>query len=88
MIDTAVEQFERKIKASGANILDTVKFISNIPPCLTCGRHRECSIGGLYRVMGEAAHTLTVTPDLFKRWEDNPETVASVEEAAGKLKTI
>jgi len=88
MIDAAVEQLQRKLMFLGARILDTVKFISEMPPCLTCGRHQECSIGGLYYSMGEAARSLTVTPDLFRKWEDNPDAVAAIEEAGGKLRSI
>jgi len=32
MIDAAVEQVEKKIKATGANLLETVTFISGSPP--------------------------------------------------------
>ena len=59
-----------------------------MPPCLTCGRHQECSIGGLYYSMGEAAHSLTVTPDLFRKWENDLDAVAAIEEAGGKLRSI
>ena len=87
-IDAAVEQLERKIKASGAELVDTVTFISEAPPCLSCGRHQDCSIGGLFRVMGEESHSLTITPDLFLRWEDNPETAKAVEGAAARLRQL
>lgn len=87
-IDAAVEQFERKIKASGANLLCTVKFISESPPCLSCGRHQECSIGGLYRVKGEEAHSMEITSDMFLKWEDNLATVGTIEEMAAALQTV
>jgi hypothetical protein len=87
-IDAAVEQFERKIKSSGANILATVKYVSKTPPCLTCGRHQKCSIGGLYRVMGDSVHSLAITPDLFLKWEDEPDTVEAIKEASASLKLL
>ena len=84
-IDNAVEQIQNKLTRQ-VNILDTVKYLSSSPPCLCCGRHRECSIGGLYRMKGEAAHLLTITPELFQRWEDDCNTVEAIEEAARKLR--
>jgi NAD(P)H-dependent FMN reductase len=88
MIDAATEQIQQKLKLYGIRILDTVKYISGVPPCFSCGRHRECSIGGLYRAKGEAAPSLNITPDLFKRWEDEPCVVTVIEEAAVKLKNL
>ncbi|MEK7353229.1 MAG: flavodoxin family protein, partial [Chloroflexota bacterium] len=87
-IDNAVEQVEKKLKSQGIKVLETVKYLSSSPPCLYCGRHRECSIGGLYRMMGEASHSLTITPELFHRWENDCNTVTAIEEAAAKLRSI
>jgi len=67
------------------NILGVINFGSGIPPCFCCGRHRECTIGGLYGAVGKKAHSMTITPEYFRRWEDDPATVAALEEAAGKL---
>jgi len=85
-IDNAVEQVQTKLKRQGMNILDTVKYLSSSPPCLYCGRHRECSTGGLYGMMGEASHSLTITPELFHLWENDCDTVEAVEEASVKLR--
>lgn len=85
-IDNAVEQAEKKLKAQGAKLLEVVKYLSSSPPCLYCGRHRECSIGALYRMKGEAAHSLTITADMFHRWEDDCPTVTAIESATAKLK--
>jgi len=85
-IENAVEQVQRKLKAHGVDILDLVQYLSSSPPCLYCGRHLECSVGGLYRMMGEASHSLTITPELFKRWEDSCDTVEAVEKAATRLR--
>ncbi len=85
-IENAVEQVQNTLKRQGINVLDLVQYLSSSPPCLFCGRHQECSIGGLYRRIGEKAHTLTVTPDMFHKWEDNFITVEAVEAASQKLK--
>ena len=53
-----------------------------------CGRHRECEIGGMYMMLGDAAKSLTVTKEMFTRWEDNCEVAAAVDAAARKLKNI
>ena len=71
-----------------ARVLDVVEYLSGVPPCLVCGRHTECRIGGLFRVHGEAALEMEVTPDRFRAWEDDPDAVRSVEAAAGKLRNL
>ncbi len=85
-IDNAVEQVQNKLRRQGMKILDTVEYLSSSPPCLYCGRHQECSVGGLYRMIGEAAHSLTITPELFHRWENDCNAVEAVEEASVKLR--
>ena len=87
-IDTAVEQFERKVKSSGAYLLSAVTFISESPPCLTCGRHQECNIGGLYRTKGETAHSMEIISEMFLKWEDNPSMVKIIQETGCRLKGI
>jgi len=69
-------------------MLDVVRYQSRVPPCFKCGRHRECEIGALYGMLGEAAHELTITPEMFTQWEDDPATVAAVDAAAERLKAI
>jgi len=81
----AADNFRGALSPFGVKVLDVVRYSSGIPPCFSCGRHQECSIGGLYTAVGEAAHSMTITPDLFHRWEDHPETVTAVEAAAAKL---
>lgn len=85
--DTSEEDFRRALRSLSVNVLDIVKFASKIPPCYRCGRHQECHIGGAYRIWGDKTSTLTISPELFRRWENHPETVADVEAAAEKLKT-
>ena len=83
--DNAAEDFRRALMGYQVNILDAVQYTSQIPPCYSCGRHQECSIGGAYRMWGEKAHTLSITPELFRKWEDDPETVARIKAAGKKL---
>ncbi len=81
----AAEDFRRAVTPYQVNIVDVAQYTSEIPPCYRCGRHQECSIGGAYRKWGEKAHTLVITPELFRKWEDDPETVARVKAAGKKL---
>ena len=83
--DRAEEDFRRALRGSRVNIVDVVRYSSTIPPCYRCGRHQECFIGGAYRLWDEKAHSLIITPELFSKWEDDPETVAKIEAAAEKL---
>jgi multimeric flavodoxin WrbA len=86
--DTAEEDFRKALSPFNVRILDVVKYSSRIPPCYRCGRHQECSIGGAYRIWSDKAHTLTITPELFRRWEDDAEAVAKVATAAEKLRKV
>ena len=86
--DTAEADFRRALRSPRVSILDVVRFSSEIPPCYRCGRHTECSIGGAYRIWGEKVRTLSITPALFNRWEDDPATIAAVEAAAQKLREV
>lgn len=88
MLDAAVEQIHKLLGAFKVNVIDTVTFASGVPCCFKCGRHKECEIGGLYMMRGDAAKELTITKDMFNRWEDNSETVAAIDAAAEKLKNI
>ncbi len=85
MLDSAVEQLHKSLSIFEANIIDTVRFQSKVPPCFKCGRHKECEIGGLYSMFGDAAKELTITKEMFTRWEDDSEATAAVEAAAQKL---
>jgi multimeric flavodoxin WrbA len=87
-IESAVQQLNRMLGYFEVNILDTVTFQSQVPPCFRCGRHRECKIGGLYAMMGDAAQNLQITPEMFGQWEDHADTVEAVDAAAAKLKAL
>ena len=88
VIDPAVEKLHKVLGAFKVNVVDTVKFQSKVPPCFKCGRHKECEIGGLYMMLGDAAKELTITKEMFTRWEDDSAVAAAVEAAAEKLKHI
>ena len=87
-LDSAVQQFHKMLGAFEVNLIDTVQFTSRIPPCFKCGRHKECEIGGLYMMLGNAAKGLTITKEMFTRWEDDSATAAAINAAAEKLKNI
>jgi NAD(P)H-dependent FMN reductase len=87
-LDSAVEQLHKALGMFEVNVIDTVKYQSKIPPCFKCGRHKECEIGGLYNMLGDAAKELTITKEMFTRWEDDSGTAAAVDAAAEKLKNI
>ncbi|MCP4757471.1 MAG: flavodoxin family protein [Proteobacteria bacterium] len=84
MTQRADDTFRTYLRPYGVKILDVVSYSSAIMPCYRCGRHQECKIGGAYRFWREKACTLEITPDLFRQWEDHPETVEKVK-AAGNL---
>jgi len=87
-LEPAAERLQKSLKLFGVKVSDTVLYRSGMPPCLSCGHHRECSIGGLFAMMGEAAHSLEITPELFHRWEDDDSTVLAIEQAAATLKGL
>jgi len=85
-LDPAVEQLHKMLGWFQVNVIDMVEFESKVPPCLKCGRHKECEIGGLYMMQGEEAKELAITKEMFSRWEDDTVTAAAIDTAAGKLK--
>ena len=87
-IESAVQQLNQMLGYFEVNILDTVTFQSQVPPCFRCGRHRECKIGGLYAMMGDAVQDLKIMPEMFSQWEDHADTSAAVDAAAAKLKAL
>ena len=86
----AVSKFGENVirRANGAKILGHIFYASTIPPCYKCGRGNECKVGGLWRLVGhdeEKLKNFNVRRELFRRWEDCPETVAKVEAYAKVL---
>jgi len=88
MLDAATEQMRQMLSHFEVNIIDVVHFQSRIPPCFKCGRHKECKIGGLYQMLGDAALELTVTKEMFNQWEGDEESMAAVKKAADALKNL
>ena len=86
--DTSIDDFKRALMDFHVNIFDVVSYYSRTPPCYSCGRHQECSIGGAYRLWGEKTHALSITPELFQKWEEQPAIVDKIESAAEKLRKI
>ncbi len=82
----ASDDFRKALKQYLVDVVDVVKYCSGAPPCYNCGRHQECRIGGAYRLWGAEVCNLTITPELFRKWEDCPATVAEIGEAAEKLR--
>ena len=83
--DTAIDDFRKLVELYQVNLLDIVPYASYIVPCYRCGRHTECSIGGAYKMYGNAAHSLEIKPEFFRKWEDDPATVSAVKAAGKKL---
>jgi len=82
----AADDFRKAVRPFQVDVVDLVHYWSQIPPCYRCGRHQECRIGGAYRLWGDDLRNLTIEPELFQKWEDNPATVAEIGEAAEKLR--
>ena len=80
--------FREMLRPFGVKILDMIQYRSGIPPCFSCGRHQECSIGGLYGAIGKAAHTMEVKPEHFRQWESLPDMEAAIEIAGEKLRSL
>jgi multimeric flavodoxin WrbA len=86
--DTAAKEITGFLENFEINVLDVVQYVSSIPPCFTCGRHKVCRIGGLYKMMGESGLSLNITPEMFGSWESNPETADALAAAAEKIRTV
>ena len=82
----ASDDFRKALKPFLVHVVEVVTYWSRTPPCYRCGRHQECRIGGAYHRWGAAVRHLTITPELFRKWEDCPATVAEIGEAAEKLR--
>ena len=84
--EAAAGQLRRKL--ARVQLLNVVEYQSSTPPCVRCGRHCECSIGGFYRMLGDAAHSVEITPVMFHKWEDDLNTRTAVKIAGAKLRDI
>jgi multimeric flavodoxin WrbA len=71
------------VKQHKFKILGRIYFQSLTPPCFKCGKGETCQRGGLWRMVGrdvEALHKFVITPDKFRRWEDDAQIVDEVEQ--------
>jgi multimeric flavodoxin WrbA len=82
------KSFHKWLRPFRVDVVDCVTYKSEMPPCLTCGRHKACNIGGLHYMHGEAVHEMDITPGMFTAWEDDPDTVSAVSAAAAKLSEL
>jgi len=79
----AVPRFVDLFKAWNrtVNVIGHIYYTSSTPPCFKCGMGNVCKVGGLWGMVGrdeEALRKFRLTRDMFKRWEDDSETVAEV----------
>ena len=86
--DTVKENFQNMLEPFEVNILQSLHYKSGIPPCFSCGRHKKCTIGGLYKTIGKAAHSMDISAAQFRTWESHPKLIAQIESAAGQLRRI
>jgi hypothetical protein len=87
-VERVEASFRQWLRPFRVDILDCVVYRSEMPPCLHCGRHRECDIGGLHYMHGEAVHDMRITPHMVHNWEDDPETVNAIQSAAAQLQGL
>ena len=69
-------------------VIGYLYYNTNIPPCYKCGMGNVCKVGGLWAMVDRDEQRLKnwkLTEDKFKRWEDDPETVAEVSKYARML---
>jgi multimeric flavodoxin WrbA len=85
LADNAEDDFCKALELYQVKVLDFVRYTSQILPCYQCGRHRKCTIGGAYEMYSKKAHTMSITPDLFQKWEDDPKAVDRIKDAGQKL---
>ena len=70
------------------DVVATAGYNSAVPPCYICGYGTECVYGGPARHMSpeEFENFTEITPDMFRRFEDDPDVVAACECAAERLR--
>jgi multimeric flavodoxin WrbA len=91
--ERSVQRFRENVVAQsrGARVVGHIYYASQIPPCFKCGMGQECRVGGLWGMLGRSEERLQqwkLTPELFRRWEDCPETVAQVRHYANLLSEL
>ena len=89
----SVKRFAENVseQSRGARVIGHIYYASYTPPCYKCGQGHVCQVGGLWSMLGRSEERLQefkLTPEMFKRWEDCPETVAKVEQSAKTLSEL
>lgn len=89
----AVQEFTRNVavQSRGAKVVGHIFYASSIPPCYKCGKGNVCKVGGLWSMLGrdeEKLENFKLTQDMFRRWEDCPETAPQVEKCAKMLSEL
>lgn len=83
----ACEQIARALEMEGMTVLGKLNIVGN-PECMVCGYGETCMMSALPMIHGD---DLTVTPEKFRKVEDQAETWKKAEELgreiAEKLKT-
>ena len=83
---TVLSRFIERLPSE--NVLGHIYFTTDIPPCYKCGMGNMCKVGGLWKMLGRDEERLKnwkLRKDMFKRWENGPETVAKVTKHAKML---
>lgn len=73
------------------NVLGYIYFRSLVPPCFKCGKGEVCQRGGLWRIVGrdpDALKKFNITPDKFRRWEDDEQVIGEIEKYRKLLSEI
>jgi multimeric flavodoxin WrbA len=88
--ERSVKRFTENVieQSRGAKVIGHIYYASRTPPCYKCGMGNVCKVGGLWGMLGRdetKLHEWELTPEMFKRWEDCPETVAKVKGYARTL---
>lgn len=91
--ERSVKRFTENVveQSRGARIIGHIYYASYIPPCYKCGKGKECKVGGLWGMLGRSEGKLQeweLKPEMFRRWEDCPETVAQVDVYAEMLSRL
>jgi multimeric flavodoxin WrbA len=79
------------VKEHEFHVLGEIFYDSQTPPCFKCGKGDTCQWGGLWTMVGKDAKALSefdITPDKFKRWEDDIDTVNEVKKYGEILSSI
>ena len=73
------------------HVLGHLYYNSRTPPCYKCGAGSYCKVGGLWNLLEhdeERLKNFQFTPDIFKKWEDEPEVAAEVEKYGKMLANL